>query len=312
MSQKRKSKVVGVILLVMLFVAPGATLGGELITAVTRTGSTWAPPAIFEPFGEFAQCYVDRSHLYSGLPGELPDLLGAEYIITAENDRNVDNVTMEVTLAADAAVYLLLDNRLGGTGGGAGVDPILDAEMAWVSGLGFTDTGFDIGIDEGGNGSVDQHSSIFVANLAAGTHTFGEQHDGIFRSMYGIVAVAGEATAIAATIDIAPGTVNMKSRGPWLICAIMLGEGGDVADIDVESIRLNGEFGAQRPTIDDDGETLTVRFSLGDFKASLELGELDELTVELIVTGQLTSGDSFEGSDTIRVLNKGNRRGRPD
>ena len=160
------------VLLMGLLTSAGQVYSGELITEVVRTGSSFAPPEITEPFGEYAVCFVDRIYYYANLPPELPDLDGAEYIMTANNDTNIDDLTMDVTLSADALVYLILDNRLGGTGGGLEVDPILDEELAWVFDLGFTDTGWDLGIDENATGFIDEYSSIFVAELSAGTHTF--------------------------------------------------------------------------------------------------------------------------------------------
>lgn len=303
MKKSRPEIVLCLLALVMSLLVSSQLLGGELITNITRTGSTWSPPRLGTfPFGQYSQCYVDRTHLYSGLPGEVPGLVGAEYVLTAENDRNVDNVVINLTLANPAKVYLILDNQLGGTGGGAGVDPVLDAEMAWVYQLGFSDTGLDIGIDEGGNGFINEYSSIFVADMTAGTHAFQEQHAGLSRHMYGIVAVPGEAESeTSATIDITPDTLNLSSQGKWISASINL-SAGDVADIDIASILLNGKFPAVGHDIQDNGTKLVVKFSRNDVKADLAEG-----SVELTVTGSLNDGTAFIGTDTIRVIDRGSK-----
>jgi hypothetical protein len=270
----------------------------QLITQVDRQGGLGPPPQIFQPFGEFAQCYVDRTHLYADLPPELPELVGAEYILTADNDKNVDDVTIDVTFSATATVFLILDNRIGGTAGGKGVDPILDDELTWVTALGFVDTGFDIGIDEWGDGYVDQYSSIFAASLPAGTHTFGEQHDGVLRNMYGIVAVPSGSEPIAATIKIEPEVINRKSQGRWIICYLQLPVDYSVFDIDFQNIFLEGDIPASKIEIDNTSAELTIMFPREEVHPRLIPGAFT-----LMVSGFLLDGTAFEGSDTVRVIN---------
>jgi len=284
------------IVLTVLLVASGPIYADGLITKVVRSGSNSAPPEIIEPFGEYAQCFVDRIHIYANLPPELPDLVGAEYIMTADNDKNVDDLTMDVTLSTDAMVHLILDNRLGETGGGMGVDPILDEELAWVYDLGFVDTGFDIGIDVGGDGFIDEYSSIFAAELPAGTHAFGEQHNGVIRNMYGIVAVPKEITTIPAMIDIKPETLNLKNRSPWITSLLWLPEEYDLYEIDTQSIMLEGSIAASKVVIDDETNTMVIKFPREALQDALVPGELI-----LTVIGQFYDGTTFEGSDMIRV-----------
>jgi hypothetical protein len=50
---------------------------------------------------------------------------------------------------------------------------------------------------------------------------------------------------IAATIDINPGTLNLRSKGKWITCHIELPEGYDVSDIDVSTVMLDGEIQAE-------------------------------------------------------------------
>ena len=105
---------------------------------------------------------------------------------------------------------------------------------------------------------------------------------------------------IAATIDIDPNTLNLKSRGKWVTGYIELPAGYDVEDIDVGSVLLEDAMGAQRSDVQ--GSTLMVKFRREDLIEYLD-GATGEVT--LTVTGDLTDGTSFEGSDTIRVKSKG-------
>jgi hypothetical protein len=110
-----------------------------------------------------------------------------------------------------------------------------------------------------------------------------------------------------ATINIEPDTLSLKNAGKWITCHIELGEEYDVADIDVSTVRLNGQVAAEsQPTAigdyDDDGVAdLMVKFDRSAVQKILEVGD----AVEVTVTGQLTDGTPFEGSDTIRVISQG-------
>lgn len=80
---------------------------------------------------------------------------------------------------------------------------------------------------------------------------------------------------------------------------ITLPEGYEVEDIDVDTILLNGIVSAEWGHIQD--SVLMVKFDRSEVAAILSPGD----AVELTVTGELTDGTSFEGSDTIRVTPKG-------
>jgi hypothetical protein len=115
-------------------------------------------------------------------------LVGAD-IVQLENDNKTDAAfQVDVTISQLALLYVYLDNRVGG--GDSGSSP---TAMSWMTdgsiGLGaFQDTGVDIAIDEGGDGSLDNAFSLFVTLAAPGTYTFQAQNDGGSRNMYGILA----------------------------------------------------------------------------------------------------------------------------
>ena len=180
--------------LVLLAVAMSAVSvsQGQFITGVERrnpdgnSGDT--EPVISDTLlAEDSLCYVDRTHQYNEVP-EI--LLEAEYIRTANDDKDNASYEMDVTLSQDVTLYLILDNRIpSGGGSGQGADPDLaGAGMNWVADLGFEDTGLDIGIDEGGDGDIDRWSSVYAAPVSAGTITLLAQNTS--GNMYGVAAVA--------------------------------------------------------------------------------------------------------------------------
>lgn len=119
--------------------------------------------------------------------------------------------------------------------------------------------------------------------------------------------VAEPATAVV-SIDIDPDTLNLKSKGKWVTAYIELPEGFSPNDIDIDSILLStitADLAVSGPNevgdYDGDGVSdLMVKF---DRKNLMEFPDIGDS--ELILTGELTNGLSFEGTDTIRVIKKG-------
>ena len=114
---------------------------------------------------------------------------------------------------------------------------------------------------------------------------------------------------LPATIDIDPDTLALHSEGEMITCYIELPEGFDVNDIDVSTILLDDTIYAElEPTYigdhDIDGiPDLMVKFdrqAVIDYLINIGVQDGDE--VELTITGELFDGASFEGSDTIRVI----------
>jgi len=89
-------------------------------------------------FGEDARAYVDRAHEWNGVDASgMPEfLIGADYIMTFNDDKRVGDLEIVVTLAQPATVYVLMDDRA--------------QAPDWLQ-ESFTDTGLKIGMDEDGS-----------------------------------------------------------------------------------------------------------------------------------------------------------------
>ena len=146
---------------------------------------------------------------------------------------------------------------------------------------------------------------------------YGATHSVAFKD----ITVKGCLLPLSATIDIDPDTLNVKSHGEWITAYIELPEGYDVNDIDVSTIHLldtilvDTSAPATVGDYDSDGiSDLMVKFVRTDVVDHLGTEDVTEDVTEdetgtdyeeLTITGELTDETLFEGSDTIRVIDKG-------
>jgi len=111
------------------------------------------------------------------------------------------------------------------------------------------------------------------------------------------------AFTLSATVDVTPDTINLNMQGRWITAFISLPEGYNVSDIDRSSILLEGQFSPEWSNIE--GNNLMAKFD-----TALVIPYLwDRLThmgskasIELTVTGELTNGTPFTGSDTVTIM----------
>jgi hypothetical protein len=185
-------------------------------------------------------------------------------------------------------------------------------------------------------GAADDGFNIYVNDILVATDTdthssntwVTEEFDISTYGFSGLLTIKLEATAVAwngcgtygqvafneielwgsvlATIDIDPDTLNLKSKGSFVTAYIELPAGFDVSLIDVTSVMLNSVVPAETsPTAigdyDADGvPDLMVKFDRADVQGTVEAGD----SIEITITGQV-NGIDFEGTDTIKVIDKG-------
>lgn len=203
------------LLVTAVLVASAGIAQAALITNVVRTGGntkTGKPPigdyngtttplpgmdgGVIDGNGTFS----DRNHVWADTP---PEVMGAEYIRTMNDDKNMSTFQMQVTVGSSCILGLAIDNRIGNEGsipgdleGRKNLNPnLVAAGMQWVIDMGFVDTGLNIGIDESANQTIDQYFSIFSKVVGPGTYTFYAQNDltnAGGRNMYGVAAMIPE------------------------------------------------------------------------------------------------------------------------
>lgn len=202
---------------------PAAAQTGVTFDIQNPTGTLLVPNYTVGTFGEDAKAMTDRVHDYNAASGSVPlpsYLVGKEYIMIANNNRDNAAFALDITISQHSLVYLLIDNRLGD--GDNATPPDFSTYMKWVSqdlwlpvnlngnqvgNPAFPDT---IGIDESADGTINQFSSVYLKIFPAGTFTLNEFGEG-GRNMYGVV-VAGIPEPGPATLLLLGGGALVLAR----------------------------------------------------------------------------------------------------
>lgn len=164
---------------------PGAIIGGSYVVGT---------------FGNHSPAFVDRNHRYTNASDTvvIPNyLVGHEYIMSGNDNRDNAGYTLDVTVARSVDAYMLIDNRLGDTANAN--PPTFDAtHMQWILDDGWqpSRTGAnrtrdislpdEIAIDEGADGTLNQWYSIYTKSFSAGTFRV-KQADNTGQNMYGLI-----------------------------------------------------------------------------------------------------------------------------
>lgn len=156
------------------------------------------------------------------------------------------------------------------------------------------------------------HPPPFPVIYGNGTHYFI-----YFEFMLSTHNVTIQFAPINATANIDPDTLELNSEGQWITAYIELPQGYNVSDIDVSTVLLNNTVRAETgPTCigdyDNDGiPDLMVKFDRKTVEDLVwhNLGYLTPLrtkpltySVNLTVTGSLTDGTAFQGTNTIQTI----------
>jgi hypothetical protein len=187
------------LIVTLVAVAPALPVCAQVMTSVERrNASAAAASAVVRiapaPLGENAVIYADRTHVYRNVP---PALVGAQYLITAMEDKDAPNLELHIKIGQSGTLYLILDNRVGTNVRSPTATPNPGvAGMGWMTVMGFKDTGLDMAVDESANGTIDNYYSVFSIPVAPGEVILGAQNDRFTggprdRSMYGVAAIAG-------------------------------------------------------------------------------------------------------------------------
>jgi hypothetical protein len=192
------------------------------------TAGAIGEPFTVPPFGHQAPAFVDRNHRYSdhtvdpvAVPPDftIPNyLIGGEYIMSGNDNRDNTFFQLAVTVANPSTVYMLIDNRLGDPNSPNADPPSFGpTKMQWIldEGWAATTNGLnrlndpavpdEVPIDEGANDGINQWFSVYRKDVPAGTfHLL--QPDNAGQNMYGVVIKpAGPARH----------TWNIDANGDW-------------------------------------------------------------------------------------------------
>ncbi len=216
---------------------------GPFINFAIRGGATTNSPPIVSrgALAEDVLSHSDRTHQYNGANATDTiaslGLLGADYVQIANNDRSVANFSLTVNVVGTVDLYLFIDDRVGD--GNNANPPTLGAAMPWVAAAGFVDTGFNIGIDEDGDGvgpgvGINQVASIYKKAGAAGIVVLGAQNDGTSRNMYGVAATRTEGGSTLFGDEIGTDVLSImhgESSSAYVRNSFAFGGGGEVEQL---------------------------------------------------------------------------------
>lgn len=225
------------------------TVGKSIISAVVETGgdgeetdtvtAKWTgntfsngvageflDPFTVPHFGEDVPAFVDRTHQWNGASPTVPlpaYLVGGEYIMSGNDNRDNSPYQLDVTVSEAVLVYVLVDNRLSDSDGATPPD-FSAGNMSWLLENGWTPvmTGLnrtgdntvpdEVGMDEGGDGvgpgaGINQWSSIYRKSVPAGTFTL-LQADNAGQNMYGVVVTSATPPPTRPTLRISSPSGN--------------------------------------------------------------------------------------------------------
>ncbi len=129
-----------------------------------------------------------------------------------------------------------------------------------------------------------------------------------------VASPTATAAAIEAEVSIKPETINLKSKGKFK-AFIKLPSTYSVNDIVTDTVVCEGATAIDGKV--DGADRFIATFNTQDldlgFEIKIHKGYNDKkIETELTVTGELTDGTKFEGSDTVKIKGKGKGKKHDD
>jgi hypothetical protein len=116
---------------------------------------------------------------------------------------------------------------------------------------------------------------------------------------------------VEAAVDIDPDTLNRKSKGKWVTAYIELPDGFNVGDIDINTVAIAAVdevtldeplYAEMKPSSSGDYDSDGIPDLMVKFDRNKLINELTPGNREITLSGELTGGNIFQGSDTIKVI----------
>ena len=164
-----------VAMLSLALLSSSSAFGAVITDAVKLAGNGTAINLVEGGLADGVDAYTDRNHVLVDVPAAL---IGSDLIQVSNSDKTSNPYELSITTNL-GLIYIGLDDRLTS-------QPLSWMNDSAYTGLpdGFLNTGTQIGIDEGNNGSVDQTFTLWAALAGPGTYTLGKQDDGGSRNNY--------------------------------------------------------------------------------------------------------------------------------
>ncbi|MEE4294569.1 MAG: IPTL-CTERM sorting domain-containing protein, partial [Xanthomonadales bacterium] len=180
----------GIALMATLFYASTSFAG---ITTVTRGGTqpdpaNCAPSVSASPMAEGVTSYCDRDYTWTDVTGKVVD--GAEYLIVANDDKEIGDYSLEVVTDVSGTMYLIWNNLI--------------TPPQWVTDLGFASTGETVTLLTGDNDPVFDVYSLDLLN--GGTTTLYGPNDST-RAIYTVAFVEDPQVDLVVSISDDPDPV---------------------------------------------------------------------------------------------------------
>jgi hypothetical protein len=271
---------------------------GYLIRSSTGDPGSW--PMVFSGFRDVWQILPTPDYLYAGV-------VDTAYSHSSTIRRSSDGTTFPIIYGPD----------------GQYKHPLGSFYYEGIAYFFVNDSGYGFGatiiIDDNGSASSipnENWALTQAVELNGEVYALAGSYTGYMPGDVYLITTVPE-LVIEALIDIDPDTLNRKSHGKWITVYITLPDGFDVGTIDTSSIAITSLIGGTcdpdytqavdpnfTPQVgdrDEDGiADLTVKFDRQVLLANLCLDD-----VSITIEGELTTGELFSGSDSIRIIDRG-------